>query len=408
MIKALDYQSLPNKYLSLKEMYPAYYNVLSATQKKAHDEGFATLTNRLAKVDPTVYEPIIFTTYRKDFAAIEASNELVDNIEYYATDYKGLVDDINNIVATRNDVVPRVSAGLNQAKVPVFLFQLTYVLKFAELEKLGYEREATVKGSSGGGYVDKESGIEIIHKNITGIGSAGLDNEDIFVNSINEAVPINVKIIPSSGPTLNYPNIVQASGVGKEGESKGWKADAHLKDSSGKIYPVSIKKDGSFRWSSAMRTHGDIFNLILQKADRGEISGLELKVDQENPRVLNMVNPENDKNYGRVFIKNAPRLDIDSLAFGPDNADVVQRSFTTNDFKVEGDTLNITSTKNYKEVDDFKEEDYPILQLERNASKATQTQGLTGRGITIRTVPASAMSTGARANNLIIDYNEIS
>jgi hypothetical protein len=136
MIKALDYQSLPNKYLSLKEMYPAYYNILSATQKKAHDEGFATLTNRLAKVDPTVYEPIIFTTYRKDFAAIEASNELVDNIEYYATDYKGLVDDINNIVATRNDVVPKVSAGLNQAKVPVFLFQLTYVLKFAELEKL--------------------------------------------------------------------------------------------------------------------------------------------------------------------------------------------------------------------------------------------------------------------------------
>jgi len=279
---------------------------------------------------------------------------------------------------------------------------------FGALEKLGYERETTVRGSSGGGYVDKESGIEIIHKNITGVGSAGLDNEAIFVNSINEAVPINVKIIPSSGPTLSYPNIVQASGVGKEGESKGWKADAHLKDASGKIYPVSIKKDGSFRWSSAMRTHGDIFNLILQKADRGEIPGLELRVDQENPRVLNMINPENDRNYGRVFIKNAPRLDIDSLAFGPDNADVVQRSFTTNDFKVEGDTLNITSTKNYKEVDDFKEEDYPILQLERNASKATQTQGLTGRGITIRTVPASAMSTGARANNLTIDYNEIS
>ena len=71
-------------------------------------------------------------------------------------------------------------------------------------------------------------------------------------------------------------------------------------------------------------------------------------------------------------------------------------------------TLDITSTKNYKEVDDFKEEDYPILQLERNASKATKTQGLTGRGITIRTVPASAMKTGARANNLTIDYNEIS
>jgi len=276
---------------------------------------------------------------------------------------------------------------------------------FAELEKLGYEKEATVRGSSGGGY-KAENGIEIIHKNITGAGSAGLDNEVIFVDSIKAAVPINVKIIPSSGPTLTYPNITQALGVGKEGESKGWKADVHLV-AENKIYPISIKKDGPFRWSSAMKTHGDIFNLVLQKADKGEIPGLDLRVDSKNPRVLNMVNPENNRNYGRVFIKNAPRLDIESLAFGPDNADVVQRTFTPNDFKIEGDTLYITSTKNYEKVEDFKERDYPILQLERNASKATQTQGLTGRGITIRTVPASAMRTGGRANNLIIDYNEI-
>jgi len=277
---------------------------------------------------------------------------------------------------------------------------------FSELEKLGYKKETTIRGSSGGGY-KAENDIEIIHKNITGAGSAGLDNEAIFVDSIKTAVPINVKIIPSSGPTLTYPNITQALGVGKEGESKGWKADAHLV-SEDKIYPISIKKDGSFRWSSAMKTHGDIFNLVLQKADKGEIPGLDLRADSENPRVLNMVNPENNRNYGRVFIKNAPRLDIESLAFGPDNADVVQRTFTPNDFKVEGNTLYITSTKNYEQVKDFKEEDYPILQLERNASKATQTQGLTGRGITIRTVPASAMKTGGKANNLIIDYNKIS
>lgn len=135
-MKALDYNSYPNKYISLKQMYPGYYDTLNPESRKAHDEGFAVLTNKLAKVDPTVYEPIIFTTYRKDFKAIEASNELVDNIEYYATNYSGLLDDINNVVATRNDVVPRVEAGLTQAKVPVFLFQLTYVLKFAELEKL--------------------------------------------------------------------------------------------------------------------------------------------------------------------------------------------------------------------------------------------------------------------------------
>jgi len=135
-MKALDYQSYQNKYLSLQQLYPGYYEALNPEAKKAHDDGFATLTSKLAKVDPTVYEPIIFTTYRRDFKAIEASNELVDNIEYYATDYAGLINDINNISGTRSDVVPRVNAGLSQAKVPVFLFQLTYVLKFAELEKL--------------------------------------------------------------------------------------------------------------------------------------------------------------------------------------------------------------------------------------------------------------------------------
>lgn len=137
MIKALDYKSVQQKYVSLKDMYPAYYEkMLNDAQRKAHDEGFGILTNKLAKVDPTIYEPIIFTTYRKDFKNIVASNELVDVVEYYATNYTGLVDEINNIVGSQNDVVSIVNAGLRQDTVPVFLFQLTYVLKFAEIEKL--------------------------------------------------------------------------------------------------------------------------------------------------------------------------------------------------------------------------------------------------------------------------------
>jgi hypothetical protein len=281
---------------------------------------------------------------------------------------------------------------------------------FNELESLNYERDATIKGSSGGGF-KTENGIEIIHKNITGMGSSGLENEDIFIDQINGIAskenPITIKIIPSKGPTLTYPNVVGAKGVGKEGESKGWKADAHLIDSSNKIYPISIKKDGGFRWSSAMKTHGDILLKILEKAEKGKIPNLDLKQDELNPRVLNLVNPENDKNYGRVYIKNAPGLDIKDLAFGVDNADVVQRTFSLKDFTLENDTLEITSTKNYKEESDFTSEDLPILQLERNASKATQLSGLTGRGITIRTVPISSISGGPRANNLIIDYNDL-
>lgn len=136
-IKALDYRELPKKYVSLEQMYPGFYNtMLSPEAKKAHDAAFGILTDKLSKVDPTIYEPIIFTTYRRDFKAIEASNEMVDGIEFYGTEYAGLVNEIDNLTGTSNDIVPSVSAGITQKKIPVFLFQLTYVLKFAEIEKL--------------------------------------------------------------------------------------------------------------------------------------------------------------------------------------------------------------------------------------------------------------------------------
>jgi hypothetical protein len=135
--KALDYQSVPRKFISLKDMHPGYYNkMLSAEQKRAHDSAFGILTNKLAKVDPTIYEPIIFTTYRRDFKAIEATNEFVDGIEFYSTDYTGLANEIDNLTGSSNDIIPLVNAGISQEKVPVFLFQLTYVLKFVEIEKL--------------------------------------------------------------------------------------------------------------------------------------------------------------------------------------------------------------------------------------------------------------------------------
>jgi hypothetical protein len=331
--------------------------------------------------------------------------ELKKPYEFLSSEAKKVADNIKQQLNLPDDEIKAHSRD----RIIVFTDRSRQDI-FNELESLGYERDATIKGSSGGGY-RTEDGIEIIHKNITGVGFAGLENENIFVEQINSIAskenPITIKIIPSKGPTLTYSNIVGAKGVGKEGESKGWKADAHLIDSSNKIYPISIKKDGGFRWSSAMKTHGDILLKILEKAEKGEIPNLELKPDESNPRVLNMVNPENDKNYGRVYIKNAPGLDIKELAFGVDNADVVQRTFSLKDFTLEDNTLEITSTKNYKEESDFTSEDLPILQLERNASKATQLTGLTGRGITIRTVPISSISGGPRANNLIIDYNDL-
>ena len=278
---------------------------------------------------------------------------------------------------------------------------------FKALRTLGYEKDA-IRGSSAGGFRTPE-GIEIIHKSQTSVGDAGLDNEDMLVKKINEHVslygPLNITL-QGTNKKLDFNKVTKASGVGRDtGDNK--KADVLIVDSSGEN-PISIKKDGAFRWSSAMTTHGDIFHKIIGEAFEGKRKDLVLIQDEENPRLLKMVNPENDKPYGRIFVINVPNLDFQTIAFGSDNAKVVQRTFEDEDFKMDGQVLKIKVTKIYTQESDFSDDDFPVVQFERNASKATKTEGYVGRGITLRTVPMSVMNKAtSRANNLIIDYNKM-
>jgi hypothetical protein len=290
---------------------------------------------------------------------------------------------------------------------------------FKALEELGYERDWDIPGSSAAGFKDPESGIEIIHKNISGVGDAGLENESNFIDAINAVAskdnPITVIIIPSiKGPTLTYKNVTHAEATGKKGEKLGWKEDALL-HSKGGNFPISLKKDKDFRWSSNMESHGGMLQNLLLQAQDGGIKGedgktLELRQIDSNPRVLSMWNPDNNSVYGRAFILNVPGLDIEDVAFGPNNADVVEKTFDKNDFSFENNVLTIKSSKNYKEVEDFDlETDIPVFQLERNASKANKKEGVMSRGITLRTVPRSTMikTLSGRGNNFVIDYKDI-
>ena len=281
-------------------------------------------------------------------------------------------------------------------------------------EELGLEFRVGGMGSSIGGFIHKELGIKVIFKDeaTKRMGAAGKDNEKIFLNQVDryasEDAPIKVEIIPKKGnKILKYENIVSAEAVPRKFERDGYKADANLKDYRGKIYGVSIKKDGPFRWSSIMGTHKNLLEKILNKAKKGGIPKLDLRESERNPYVLNMVNPDNDKNYGRVYIINVPGVDIEKQAFGKDNADVVQRTFSENDFNFKNDILQITSSKNYQTKEDFGEEDAPVVRLEKNASKATKTDGVLRRGITVRTVPAYLMKSTDRANNLTLDYTKL-
>jgi len=278
---------------------------------------------------------------------------------------------------------------------------------FNSLKDLGYEKDL-IKGSSAGGFKTPE-GIEIIHKAQTSVGDAGLDNEDIVVRKIKERAELEGQMtvtFKGSNKSLEYKGVTGALGVGREsGGNK--KADIKLVTSTGDK-GISIKKDGPFRWSSAMKTHGNIFHKIMGDAYEGKRDDLKLIPDKENPRVLIMMNPKNNLPYGRIHVINAPGLDFETMAFGSDKVSVVQRTFEDDDFNFENGVLTITATKVYDKVDDFDDDDQPIIQFERNASKATKTDGYTGRGITIRTVPVSVKKKiTSRANYLTIDYNDL-
>jgi hypothetical protein len=101
-------------------------------------------------------------------------------------------------------------------------------------------------------------------------------------------------------------------------------------------------------------------------------------------------------------------MDYKTLAFGSDNAAVVKASFEDKDFNLNNGTLTVQTAGNYSQADHFSEDDKPIIRFERNASKATNTEGHTGRGITIRTVPAKGYNNRtSRANTLDIEYKDL-
>ena len=287
---------------------------------------------------------------------------------------------------------------------------------FKALEKLGYKKDINISGSSAGGYV-APNGTQIITKSesLTKVGGAGIENENIFVDNINNYINSSdfdkIKVIITDGSKeLTFNNVINAKNIGKEGESKGWKGDALLYTTSG-TKSISIKKDGPFRWESAMSRYKDLYDTFMEKAYNKKIPNLELIPDPENPKVLQMINPKTKTPYGRIFITDVPGLNdqLEDLVFGKDKAMVIQKTFTDNDFAFDSDkdVLTINVSKIITSVDDLKKGDLPIIEFERNASKATQTSGYKGRGIILRISPQERMtSASSRANNLILTYNQ--
>jgi hypothetical protein len=120
------------------------------------------------------------------------------------------------------------------------------------------------------GYVEVEGNLKIFVKPLSkqGSASAGIDNENIVVDTINSYTkkgPINVIFKDADGrKTFDVYGCTSASSVGSDTTDKK-KADIILYVGNTK-YPISIKKDNAEYWESADTSFGPKSLPIIKKA----------------------------------------------------------------------------------------------------------------------------------------------
>ena len=119
--------------ISVKDMY-GKRGTYMLTDAKVHDANFAFLSTTLAKLHNLPYEPLYWVTYTQDID-IDFGGGFVDYVEYYQVDWRGIMNEVRNVVSNNANYIPRVNASLTQNKVNVYTFEVAYDLRFIELEK---------------------------------------------------------------------------------------------------------------------------------------------------------------------------------------------------------------------------------------------------------------------------------
>lgn len=120
--------------ISVKDMYSNQAKMF-VNDAKVHDTNFAFLSTALAKLHAKQYEPKYWVTYPSDID-IDVGGGFVDYVEYYQVDWRGIMNEVRNVVSNNANYIPRVNASLTQNKVNVYTFEVAYDLRFVELEKM--------------------------------------------------------------------------------------------------------------------------------------------------------------------------------------------------------------------------------------------------------------------------------
>jgi hypothetical protein len=239
--------------------------------------------------------------------------------------------------------------------------------------------------------------------------SAGLDNEEIFVNSIEsflEDGPKNVKII-SDGKEVIFKNVTQVIGTGRS-TSDYKKSDANFYDGEKDLGGVSLKKDNAIYWESAdVRFKNEVKNLVdaIVSGKLGdEVSYIPLEDTKGNPDpdIIKMYNKKENKPIAGVIVNDLPAQETNEIIFGNDKVPVVVRTFRPSDFTLDGDTVIVNATKIYETIEDIKADNaQPVLNIRHDKTRRA-TRGL--RAL-LQTAKSLYTDGSLKGNNITIPYN---
>jgi hypothetical protein len=282
-----------------------------------------------------------------------------------------------------------------------------YIKKIQDIEGFTYNPNLT--GSSIGGIVYKDSTFLLKPSGAQGRASAGTENEDILENEINkylESGPKNI-IFKGSNKDFTTRNITSIKPTGYD-TAGGKKADLIL--SGDKEYPISIKKDNAGFWESSDTRYKELVTRLTKKISNGDFSPQLVfkpfidKLGYTKEGINIMYDEETDSKVTGVIVTNLPSKEEESIIFGSDNAVVIYKTFSPNDFTLKGNNIYITVSKILEDLDDIQEFNLePVLNI-RHDSTRTSTGGLRA---TIQPENKLYKDKELTGNKIELSYNDI-
>mgnify|MGYP000332903781 CR=1 FL=1 len=209
--------------------------------------------------------------------------------------------------------------------------------------------------------------IRVRPKGKAGGQSAGLGNEQSFIDAVNGVVeaagePVDINFIGSNGVTWSVKGVQSARGVGSDTGGRK-KADVVLATANG-AKGVSLKKGNAEYWESADTYFGKEADEIIGKlVAKGKLELIPLGKN-------NTAGKEFMKLSREIAVRATPQETID-IVFGSDlqgqNGAILKQTFTRDDFVMNGNQVTVNCKIVIVDVPDVPE-DMEVFFLIRNDS----------------------------------------